>query len=57
MGWSYSDKPTFVLTTRELSRKRVSVEFYSGDLAQLVQQRLRPAFRSIWFVGGGGAAL
>jgi len=29
------------------------VEFCSGDLAQFVNGRLRPAFRSIWFVGGG----
>jgi dihydrofolate reductase len=56
MGWSYGDKPTFVLTTRELPRKRESVEFYSGGLAQLVTQRLRPAFRSIWFVGGGAVS-
>ncbi len=52
-GWSYGDKPTFVLTRRELPRTRESVEFYSGDLAQLVNGRLRPRFRSIWFVGGG----
>jgi dihydrofolate reductase len=53
LGWSYGDKPTFVLTHRELPRTRDTVEFYSGDLAQLVNGRLRPAFRSIWFVGGG----
>ena len=53
LGWSYGDKPTFVLTTRELPRTRDTVEFYSGDLAQLVNGRLRPTFRSIWFVGGG----
>jgi len=53
LGWSYGDKPTFVLTHRELPRPRDSVEFYSGDLAQLVNGRLRPEFRSIWFVGGG----
>lgn len=53
MGWAYGDKSTFVLTHRELPRTRKTVEFYSGDLAQLVQGRLRPAFRSIWFVGGG----
>ena len=53
MGWSYGDKPTFVLTHRELPRKRDTVEFYSGDLIQLVNERLRPAFGSIWFVGGG----
>jgi dihydrofolate reductase len=52
-GWSYGDKPTFILTHRELPRSRDSVEFYSGDLAQFVNGRLRPAFRSIWFVGGG----
>jgi dihydrofolate reductase len=53
LGWSYGDKPTFVLTRRELPRKRETVEFYSGDVAQLVNRRLRPKFRSIWFVGGG----
>jgi len=52
-GWSYGDKPTFVLTHRELPRTRDTVEFHSGDLAQFVNGRLRPAFRSIWFVGGG----
>ena len=43
-GWSYGDKPTFVLTRRELPRTRDTVEFYSGDLAHLVQERLKPAF-------------
>ena len=52
-GWSYGDKPTFVLTRRELPRTRETVEFYSGDLAQFVNGRLRPSFGSIWFVGGG----
>jgi len=51
-GWSYGDKPTFVLTHRELPRTRDTVEFCSGDLAPFVNTRLRPAFRSIWFVGG-----
>jgi dihydrofolate reductase len=51
-GWAYGDKPTFVLTRRELPRSRDAVEFYSGDLAQFVNERLRPAYRSIWFVGG-----
>ena len=52
-GWAYGDKPVFVLTTRDLPRNRDTVEFYSGDLGELVNGRLRPAFRSIWFVGGG----
>jgi len=55
-GWSYGDKPTFVLTRRTLPKHRETVEFYSGDLTDLVNGRLRPAFRSIWFVGGGAVS-
>jgi dihydrofolate reductase len=56
LGWAYGDKPTFVLTHRELPRTRESVEFHSGELAQFVNSRLRASFRSIWFVGGGVVA-
>ena len=52
-GWAYGNKPTFVLTHRELPRVRDTVEFHSGDLAQFVNGRLRHEFGSIWFVGGG----
>src|SRR5882724_613455 len=55
-GWAYGDKPVFVLSSRQLPRTRETVEFHSGDLAQFVNGRLRPAFRSIWFVGGGVVA-
>ncbi|MGQ0669330.1 MAG: dihydrofolate reductase family protein [Actinomycetota bacterium] len=53
LGWSYGDKPTFVLTRRELPRSRATVAFIAGDLAELVNGHLRPRFRTIWFVGGG----
>lgn len=53
LGWVYGEKPTFVLTSRALPRTRDTVEFCSGDLARLVNERLKPNFRSIWFVGGG----
>ena len=53
LGWSYGDKPTFVLTSRDLPRTRDAVEFHNGDLARFVNGRLRPRFRSIWVVGGG----
>jgi dihydrofolate reductase len=52
LGWAYGDKPTYVLTTRGLNKVRPSVEFYSGDLTLLVNESLKPKFRSIWFVGG-----
>lgn len=53
LGWSYGDKPTFVLTSRDLPRTRDTVEFYTGDLSKFVNEQLRPRFNSIWFVGGG----
>src|SRR3954470_1528946 len=53
LGWSYGAKPVIVLTSRDLRKTRDTVEFYSGDLARLVDDRLKPNFRSIWFVGGG----
>jgi len=56
LGWVYGDKPTFVLTSRELPRVRDTVEFHSGDLAQFVNNILRPRFGSIWFVGGGAVS-
>jgi len=55
-GWAYGDKPTFVLTTRKLPKTRDTVQFYSGDVAHLVNARLKPNFRSIWFVGGGAVS-
>ena len=56
LGWSYGDKPTFVLTSRNLPRTRDTVEFYSGHLSKFVNEQLRPAFGSIWFVGGGAVS-
>lgn len=56
LGWPYGDKPTFVLTHRDLPRLRDSIEFHSGDLGQFIEDRLRPAFRNIWVVGGGSLA-
>lgn len=55
-GWAYGDKPTFVLTTRELQRVRETIEFFSGDLATLVNEQLRKCYRSIWVVGGGSVS-
>jgi hypothetical protein len=41
LGWAYGDKPTFVLTSRRLRKIRDTVEFYAGDLAELVNGRLK----------------
>ena len=52
LGWAYGDKPTFVLTHRELPRTRDTVEFHAGDLTPFVNS-LRNTYRSIWIAGGG----
>lgn len=52
LGWPYGNTPTFVLTSRALPQTRDTVHFHSGDLAEFVNDRLRPAYRTIWFVGG-----
>jgi dihydrofolate reductase len=53
LGWAYGDKPTYVLTTRSLPKVRPSVEFLDGDLRELMDQKLRPNYSSIWVAGGG----
>src|SRR5689334_5842619 len=40
LGWSYGDKPTFVLTSRDLRKIRGTVEFHAGDLERFVAERL-----------------
>jgi len=52
LGWPYGDVPVVVLTHRELPVDRKSVELYSGDLVELVNNRLKPRYKSIWMVGG-----
>jgi dihydrofolate reductase len=52
LGWPYGDTPTVVVTGREWPGARKSVEFYSGDLETLVNEKLAPRFRNIWLVGG-----
>jgi dihydrofolate reductase len=52
LGWPYGDTPTIVVTSRNLPSAKQSVEFYSGDLKTLVNEKLAPRFRNIWLAGG-----
>jgi len=52
LGWPYGDTPTVVVTGRQLPSIKKSVEFYSGDLKTLVEERLAPRYRNIWLAGG-----
>jgi len=52
LGWVYGDTPVVVVSSRKWPPARKSVEFYSGDLKTLVDEKLAPRFRNIWLVGG-----
>jgi len=51
-GWAYGDVPTIVVTNRKLPNERKNIEFYSGDLNKLVNERLKPNYKNVWLVGG-----
>jgi dihydrofolate reductase len=51
-GWAYGDVPTIVLTQRNLPVDRQNIEFYSGDLNRLVNERLKRNYKNVWMVGG-----
>lgn len=51
-GWVYGDVPVIVLTHRDLPVDGHNVEFYSGDLHNLVNERLKPNYQHVWMAGG-----
>lgn len=51
-GWAYGDKPTYVLTSRDLPNDRSNIAFYAGHLENLVNEILKPKYQNIWVVGG-----
>lgn len=51
-GWAYGDKPTIVMTNRSLTTNKPNIEFYSGDLNKLVNERLKPNYKNVWVAGG-----
>ncbi|MFP2997777.1 dihydrofolate reductase family protein [Spongiivirga sp. MCCC 1A20706] len=52
LGWSYGNKPVIVLSHKKLKQDRQSVSFASGNLTQLVNDKLRRKYQNIWMVGG-----
>lgn len=51
-GWAYGDTPTIVTTHRNLPIERQNIELYSGDLAKLMDEKLKPNYKNVWVVGG-----
>ena len=55
-GWPYGDVPAIIVTHRNLPAHRHNIEFYSGDLNELVNQRIKPNYNNVWLVGGAELA-
>ena len=52
VSFGYGDVPVFVFTKRKFTSDRDSVRFLSGELEDLVANRLKSQFKNIWMVGG-----
>ncbi len=52
IGWPYGEVPTVVVTHKNRQPDRKNIEFYSGSLERLINERLKPHYRNIWMAGG-----
>lgn len=50
-GWTYGDKPVYVLTSRDLETTRDTVTLHNGDLTQIINE-FKSKHQSVWVVGG-----
>ncbi|MFD1511880.1 dihydrofolate reductase family protein [Halomarina rubra] len=53
--WPYEERPTVVVTSRDLPRATDAVELYAGDLDALAE-RLTDEYDHVWLVGGAQLA-
>jgi dihydrofolate reductase len=53
--WTYEDRPTYVLTHRELGRATDAVEFVDGDVDSVAAE-LGREYDHVWVVGGAQVA-
>lgn len=51
-GWAYADTPMIVVSHRKLPLQHSNVEIYSGDLMQLVNEKLKTRYNNVWIAGG-----
>lgn len=52
LGWAYGEKPVIVVTHRALKSEKSNVDFYSGSLEKLINEKLNSKYQNIWMVGG-----
>ena len=52
LGWPYGEKPVIVITKRALKSDNSNIDFYSGSLEKLINEKLNSKYQNIWMVGG-----
>ncbi len=55
-GWAYGETPTIVVTNKKFPNNKSNIEFYAGDLNQLVTDQLKPKYQHVWLAGGASLA-
>jgi dihydrofolate reductase len=55
-GWAYGEVPTIVVSSKNIKPERKNIEIFSGGLVELVNEKLKPAYKNVWLVGGPNLA-
>jgi dihydrofolate reductase len=54
--WVYPGKPSYILTSRNLSTVRTDIFFVKGSVEELVEEINQNQYQRVWVVGGGKLA-
>ncbi len=54
--WVYPEKPSYVLTTRNLSTVRSDILFVKGGVEEVIEEVNQKEYQRVWLVGGGQVA-
>lgn len=54
--WVYPEKPSYVLTTRNLSTVRSDILFIKGGVEEVIEEINQKGYKRVWLVGGGRVA-
>jgi dihydrofolate reductase len=54
--WVYPDKPSYILTSRNLSTVRTDIFFVKGGIEEVINEINQKGYQRVWVIGGGKVA-
>ena len=51
--WPYPGKPSYILTSRNLSTKRNDILFLKGGVEEVIKNIKQKEYKRVWLMGGG----